>query len=78
MKRPTGTLRSLRRGAPPPGVDFDRLAGTLQEVAEELEAADDRIKRAILAAVDRGDLKEVRRIVQRWRVEPATELAATL
>jgi hypothetical protein len=58
-------------------VDLSRL-DTLIVIAEELNAADARIKEEILAAARSGDCDRVVQLVERWMVEPAVEVAAGL
>lgn len=73
-------IQSIRRRSleAPPEADYDALADTLLAVAAEVTEAEDRIKRALLEAAERGDSDQVARIVRRWLVEAPGEVAAGL
>lgn len=62
----------------PEEADFSALGATIFELAGELDAAEGKVRRALLAALDRGDVGYARQIVERWTKEPIEELAAHL
>jgi hypothetical protein len=62
----------------PADADYDQLADTLLVIADEMVAAEDRIKRAALAAAESGDAAAAASILRRWLEEPPTALAASL
>lgn len=53
------------------------FARSVLNVAAEVDAAETRIKQAILDAANEGDAPRVVEIVTRWQQVPATEVLAT-
>lgn len=47
-------------------LDVDRLAASILDAAEEIEARDAKLRQAIVQALDRGEVAEARRLVQAW------------
>jgi hypothetical protein len=62
----------------PTQADYDQLADTLLAVAGEVAAAEDRIKREAIAAIERGDSTTALALLRRWQSEPPTEIAKSL
>lgn len=54
----------------------DAFARSLLDAAAQLERDEQRIKRAVLEAVCRGDSAAAARIVQRWLDGPASQVLA--
>lgn len=44
------------------------------EIAEEVERGERAIKRRLLEAADRGDVRQVSRLVRRWMEVPVAEV----
>ena len=64
--------------ATPDEADYGALADTLLAVAEERREASVRVRGAVLAALDRGDVAGARVLVERWTVEAVEEIASGL
>jgi hypothetical protein len=62
----------------PDEADYGALADTLLAVAEERREASVRVRGAVLAALDRGDVAGARALVERWTVEAVEEIASGL
>jgi hypothetical protein len=62
----------------PDEADYGALADTLLAVAEERREASARVRGAVLAALDRGDVAGARALVERWTVEAVEEIASGL
>jgi hypothetical protein len=62
----------------PARVDYDRLAGSLLAIADEVVADEATLKREAIAAIDRGDAATARRILDRWLTEPPADIVASL
>lgn len=54
------------------------MADVISELADEVLAAEDRIKDLILEAIDCGDLARATEIAQRWKVEAPMDLLESL
>lgn len=63
---------------PPEEADLGALAAAIHGAAADLTAAEAAVRDAILAALDRRDVPAARRLVERWTLEPITDLAAGL
>lgn len=75
MARPSRTVLPFSSGPEP---DYDALASGILEVAEEVVAAERKIKEAVLEAARAGDCSRVVELVSQWLEEPAVEVAAGL
>jgi hypothetical protein len=62
----------------PEDVDYRALAETVYTVAAERQAAALKVRDAVLAALDRGDVVGARGLVERWTEEAIEEIAASL
>ena len=79
-ERPFAVRRRVVQFVPPPPAapDYEAVADSLLTVAAEVVAAEERIKGAILDAVERGDNGRAAKLLRRWQTEPPTEIAADL
>lgn len=59
-------------------VDYSAFADTALAIAAERQAAAAKVRSAVLAALERGDVAGARALVERWTVEPLEEIAEGL
>lgn len=58
--------------------DYSHLAGVALELADQVEADEARIKRAILDALEDGSVDRAVQIVRHWQSAPPSEVASAL